>query len=228
MRLLFAMAGMTVLTVPAFSAPAAPQQRTAARDWSRSVVATPEGGHLHGNPAAATKIVEYASYTCPHCAHFAAESKAGLAPLIRSGRGNIEYRHLVRDPLDLAAVLMARCGGPRRFAALNGAIFAGQQVWMPRGAEFARTNAATLAQAQPLAQLRALAEGAGLLAIGRAQGLTDPQLARCFGDAAALDRVVAASRTMPPEVTGTPAFFVNGRYTGVHDWTRLQPLLAAR
>lgn len=222
MRTHFALAGMAVL---ALAAPAPAQQN---RDWSRTVAATPEGGHLLGNPAAATKIVEYASYTCPHCAHFAAEAKAPLAPRLRSGTTSIEYRHLIRDPLDLAAVIVARCGGPRRFAALNDAIFAGQATWMPRGAEFARTNAATLAKARPSEQLRAFAEGAGLLAIGRAQGLTDPQLSACFADKAAVDRVVAAARTVPPEVTGTPSFFVNGRYSGVHDWTGLQPLLAAR
>ena len=130
--------------------------------------------------------------------------------------------------LDLAAVIVARCGGPRRFAKLNEAIFAGQATWLPRGAEFARTNRETLAKAEPPAQLRGLAEASGLLAIGRAQGLTDAALGRCFADRAAIDRVVASTRAVPSEVTGTPAFFVNGRYTGAHDWTRLQPLLAAR
>lgn len=219
MRSSFTLAGMALLTAVA---PLEAQQR----DWSRTVAPTPGGGHLVGNPAAATKIVEYASYTCPHCAHFAAESKSGLDPLLRSGRANIEYRHLIRDPLDLAAVIVARCGGPQRFAALNDAVFAGQQTWLPRGAEFARTNRETLAKAEPGAQLRGLAEGAGLLAIGRAQGLTDVQLQRCFADKAALGRLLA--NKTPPEVTGTPAFFVNGRYTGAHDWTRLQPLLSSR
>ena len=227
-----ALALLAVLTVvPAAAAPpqAAPSPAPrGARDWSASVAATPQGGFLIGNPAAATKLVEYASYTCPHCAHFAAESKAGLAPLVRGGRASVEYRHLIRDPLDLAAVVVARCGGPRRFAKLNEAIFAGQNVWLQRGAEFARVNRATLAAAEPGAQLRGLAEGSGLLAIGRAQGLTDVALQKCLADKAALDRLLAQARDVPSEVTGTPAFFVNGRHTGVHDWARLQPLLAQR
>lgn len=221
MRLPIALAGMAVL---ALSAPAPAQ----GRDRSAQVAPTPGGGHLFGDPAARTRIVEWASYTCPHCARFAAESKAPLAPLLRSGAANFEYRHLIRDPLDLAAVIVARCGGPRRFARLNAAIYAGQDVWLKRGAEFARTNAATLAQAEPGAQLRGLAEGAGLLAIGRANGLTDVALMRCFADRAAIDGLVAQSRSAPPEVTGTPSFFVDGRYTGVHDWQRLQPLLVAK
>lgn len=225
------LAGMALLTSSAVlsqsSSPAGASDRVR-RDWSATVAATPQGGFLFGDPAAATKVLEYASYTCPHCAHFAAESKPALAALIRSGRANLEYRPLVRDPLDLAAVVVARCGGPRRFRAVSDAIYAGQETWLPRGAEFVQTNRATLAAAVPGAQLRGIAEGSGLLAVGRAQGLTDVALQRCFADKAALDRLLAFGRTVPAEVTGTPAFFVNGRYTGVHDWARLQPLLAAR
>lgn len=231
----FRLAGMALVTLAAIPAAAAPQTgrtpgsgRQQQRDWSRTVAATPGGGHLVGDPAARTRIVEYASYTCPHCAQFAAEAKPALVPLLRSGSASIEYRHLIRDPLDLAAVVVARCGGPRRFAAINDAIFAGQRTWLGRGADFARTNAATLGEAQPLAQLRALADGAGLSAIGRAQGLTDPELARCFADRAGLDRIVAASRERPAEVTGTPSFFVNGRHTGAHDWSGLKPFLNPR
>lgn len=227
MRILLASLGMALLTLAPVPSGATPQARAAqGRDWAQSVVATEGGGFLRGNPAARTKVVEYASYTCPHCAHFAAESKAGLDGLIRSGSTSIEYRHLIRDPLDLAAVIVARCGGPRRFAALNAAIFGAQATWLPRGAEFAQTNRETLAAAEPGAQLRGLAEGAGLLAIGRARGLTDAELGRCFADKAALDRLLASTRDVPPEVTGTPSFLINGRYADVHDWTRLQPLLA--
>lgn len=231
MRFLSALAAVALLT--AASAPTAPPQperaaRTVARDWSASVAVTPEGGYLLGNPAAATRIVEYGSYTCPHCALFAAEAKAGLDQALRSGRASIEYRAVIRDPIDLAAVLTVRCGGPRRFAKLHDAVFAGQGTWLGRGAEFAQTNRATLAAAEPGAQLRGLAEGAGLLAIGRAHGVTDVALGRCFADKAGIDRAVASAGAVPPEVTGTPSFFVNGRFSGAHDWAGLQPLLAAR
>lgn len=222
MRTPFALAGMALLT--AVAAPADAQRR----DWSASVAPTPQGGHLLGNPAAATRIVEYASYTCPHCAHFAAQAKAELAPLVRSGRTSVEYRHLIRDPIDLAATVVARCGGPRRFAALNDAIFAAQDVWLPRAAEFVRVNRATLAAVGPGAQLRGIAEGAGLNAIGRANGLTDVALGRCFADRAALDRITALNKSVPAEVTGTPSFYVNGKLAGAHDWAGLRPLVAAR
>jgi hypothetical protein len=53
-----------------------------------------------GNPQA-RRLVEYMSYTCPHCAHFEAESALALrnGP-IASGKGSFEVRHLLRDPID--------------------------------------------------------------------------------------------------------------------------------
>lgn len=219
----FLLAAMLLIAPAAGSA-----QRAGPRDWSAQAVATPTGYYVLGNPAARVKLVEYASYTCSHCADFSVSAKPILSQRIRAGTTSFELRHLIRDAFDLAAVTVARCGGPTRFARISDAIFAGQSVWLPRGSAFARTNAETLRQSAPLVQLRALADGAGLSAIGRAQGLTDADLARCFADSAAIDRVVQAGRDLPPEVKGTPAFFVNGRFAAVGTWAALQPLLAAR
>jgi hypothetical protein len=49
---------------------------------------------LLGNPRnAPVKLVEYISYTCPHCAHFEAESDAQLRiGFIATGKGSIEVR----------------------------------------------------------------------------------------------------------------------------------------
>ena len=100
------------------AAPAAPaaNARPAARDWSHTVVATAEGGFRMGNPAAKVKLVEYGSLTCGHCANFA---RAGVASLVgtyvRSGKVSYEYRNFILNGLDVAASLVARCGGASRF-----------------------------------------------------------------------------------------------------------------
>ena len=39
-------------------------------NWQLTFSLSAKGGHIVGNPAAANKIVEYASYTCGHCAEF--------------------------------------------------------------------------------------------------------------------------------------------------------------
>ena len=102
----FGLAGLVLFTaVAACSAPAKPS-------WLLSFTVSENGSHIIGNPAAPTKIVEYMSYTCGHCADF--ENKD--APLLKSqyvatGKASFEIRNLVLNPVDLTAAMLARCGG---------------------------------------------------------------------------------------------------------------------
>jgi len=208
-------------------APAAPQPAPQpARDWRTSVTPDAAGAWTIGNPAARVKLTEWGSYTCPHCAHFAAESEAVLeARMIRSGQLAFTVRHLIRDPLDLAAVAVARCGGPRGFLRRHHAIFAAQPAWLDKGAAYLQANGDALAKLPRPAAFRRIADGSGLSAIGQASGLSAPQLAACFA-APALDAATGLGDA-PAEVQGTPSFFLNGRFVTGADWAALQPQLAA-
>lgn len=215
MRLIYAFAALVALTA------AAP-----VRDWSRTAVRTPTGAHLIGNPAARVKVIEYSSFTCPHCGHFAVQSEPVLKKqMIARGSTSLEVRNLVRDRLDLAAAVIARCGGAPRYARLSQAIFAAQDQWLARGGDFEQANQARIALYPMLAQLRAYADGTGLTTIGLANGLTPAAINACFADQAAVDALVTASSKIPAEVTGTPTFYINGRVTPAHDWATLEPLL---
>ena len=44
------------------------------RNWPTVVAETADGAHRIGNPAAKVKLVEYVSYSCPHCAEFTREA----------------------------------------------------------------------------------------------------------------------------------------------------------
>lgn len=195
-------------------------------DWSATVTARADGAYVIGNPTARVKLVEWASYTCSHCAHFAEQSRAGLeGGLIRSGSTSLEVRHLIRDTLDFAAVAVARCGGPRGFPKRHHAIFTAQDRWTQQGATFLQANGAQLDQiARPVA-FRRIADGAGLTAIGRANGLTAAQIDACFAPAA-LERISKLGDP-PAGVTSTPSFYVNGQLVSGVDWAGLQPRLRA-
>ena len=84
-------------------------------DWTRTVRPTPEGGRLVGNPAAPVKLVEFAAYTCPHCAHFSGEASATLSQAIRSGKLAVELRPIVFDQIGLAATMYAQDNNDRYF-----------------------------------------------------------------------------------------------------------------
>ena len=84
-------------------------------DWSSIVSKTAEGGFIMGNPNAKVKLVEFGSLTCPHCAEF--EEKGGNALIenyVKKGLVSWEFRNFVRDPVDMTATLLARCGGESR------------------------------------------------------------------------------------------------------------------
>ncbi len=207
----------------AASAPAQP-----ARDWRATVVKAPSGAYLIGNPAARVKLVEYLSYTCPHCAHFVAESKAPLHDdLVRKGAVRVEFRHAIRDPLDLTAALLARCTGPRGFSGATEAIFAAQADWYQQGAAWWQANGAGL-QAQPeLKRLRALATGSGLAQLMQRRGMTPAAINACFANPADLNKLTAMTKTAWTVIKGTPSFTVNGKAGGGSEWGSLEPELRA-
>ena len=212
----FLLALLALLTVSATRAP----------DWTRTVTVTPAGAYVMGNPKARVRLVEYASYTCPHCAHFSAESAVPLRAMIRSGSTSWELRHLVRDRLDLAAAILARCAGARGFFGATEAIYTNQEQWLTRGMQYEQSNAGQLGLYGQADQLRAFADGAGLTALVRARGLTSGAASACFADDAAIARITAMTAAMPDSVTGTPTFFINGRQVpNAADWSHLQPAL---
>lgn len=212
-----AAAGLAALAIAA-AAPAV--------DWAKKVTETPAGAFVLGNPAAKTRLVEYVSYTCPHCAHFTNEASGPLrARYVATGGTAVEVRHAVRDPMDMAATLLARCTGPAHFFAAHDKLFATQEQWFEKGAQYWQANTAALQAATPQNRLKMIAKGAGLPAI---VGLSEAQANACLSNPAAEKPVLAmtdeawSKRSIP----GTPYFLVNG--AGIADtttWAALEPHL---
>ncbi|WP_375381696.1 DsbA family protein [uncultured Sphingomonas sp.] len=198
------------------------------RDWSQVAGRTATGAVLVGNPAARVKLVEYVSYTCPHCAAFTAASHATLqAQWVRSGSTSVEVRPVANQPLDLSASLLARCVGPR-YPAFADALFAQQLQWFERGADWQEANGARINLYPVMARLRALADGSGLSEIARtAGGLTPAAIDRCFANQADLEAVIATSLKASNEIQGTPSFILDGKSVGSATWASLEPQLRA-
>lgn len=217
MRIVFALAALLGLSSLALAAPT---------EWLGTVTARPDGAYVVGNPAARVKLVEWASYTCPHCREFAEQSRPTLeGRMIRSGQVSLEVRHYIFNAPDFAAVAVARCGGPSGFMRRHHAIFAAQEKWSQAAAAFMQANAAILQSPQRHVAFRRIADASGLSAIGRASGLTPTQLTACFTPAA-LQRVGTLGDP-PAEVASTPSFYVNGRLVTRADWAALEPQLRA-
>src|SRR3546814_5533810 len=110
-RYLLAAVLLPLSSIPLLTAAAPP----AATAWSATIGESGIGAYSVGNPQAKVKLVEYFSYTCSHCAEFAKEAGVPLkAQYIDKGSVLFEYRNLIRDPVDMTAAMLARCGGAKR------------------------------------------------------------------------------------------------------------------
>ncbi|HEX8469025.1 MAG TPA: thioredoxin domain-containing protein [Allosphingosinicella sp.] len=213
--------------VPAAAAAPAGKAAPARVDWARTVVATPEGGFRMGNPAAKVKLVEYGSLTCGHCATFA---KTGMAPLVstyvRTGKVSYEYRNFILNGLDVAATLVARCGGAGRFFQATDALYGTQDQWKDRVKNLTDAQKQALNALPENQRLGRLAELAGIPQIAARQGIAPASAKRCLADRAAFDGLGKMNEAAGKlGVEGTPTFFLNGANVGPHSWETLEPVV---
>jgi protein-disulfide isomerase len=206
------------------AAPHAPRKASKAVDWTKTVVDTPDGGFRMGNPKAKITIVEYGSLTCPHCRHFAETAmKPLLSQYVRTGKASYEYRSLVLNGIDIAATLVARCGGAAHFFPVAEELYATQTTWVSKvtGEESEKLSAMP-----PEQQMLGVAKVTGLIPIAAKHGIPAAKAEACVSDEAAAEALEqAAQAAADKDVQGTPTFFVNGKKVAAGDWATLEPFL---
>jgi len=146
-----------------------------------------------GNPNAKVTVVEYASASCPHCAHFNNEVfPAFKAKYIDTGRVHYVFREFLTQPVEVAAAsfLVARCAGRDKYFSVLDTIFRGQaQMYQSGDIKGALLHAA---------------EGAGM---------TEAQFDACLTNEAAGDALSARVERYVKEdgIDSTPTFVINGK-----------------
>ena len=204
------------------AAPGAAQQP----DWTKRVTTTPDGGFRMGNPAAKVKLVEYASLTCPHCAHFAQTAMTPLKAKVRSGKVSYEFRNFVLNGVDVTATLLARCAGTSGFFPFAERLFSTQKQWVGKISGLSDAQRAELKGLSEGARLNRLASMGGLAQMAGQYGVTPQRAQQCLSDAAALDRLGAMyDAASKLGVQGTPTFFVNGKKVEADTWDGILPAI---
>ncbi len=212
------------------SAPVKPVPAPNGGDWSAIVSQTAAGGFVMGNPNAAVKIVEFASMTCPHCAEF---DETGLKPLIdtyvKSGRVSLELRNYVRDPYDMAATLIARCGGTASYFGLTRGLFADQKEWVGKIQAADPATMQRIGTLPPPQQLPEIAKITGLQQWAAVRGLPEAKSTTCLNNQAEIDRLVqmnSEALEVYPDFPGTPSFLLNAEpikiEAGAPVWTQVE------
>jgi protein-disulfide isomerase len=155
----------------------------------------PEGDIVLGSDKAPVTIIEYASMTCPHCAHFSETTFPELKKrYIDTGKVRFIFREFPFDKLAAGAFMLARCaakdGGSDRYMAVVETLFAKQQDWV--------------VQENPVAPLKDIAKQLGFSEQAFNACLTNQQVLNDIEDVR--DRAVDKLG-----VNSTPTFFVNGK-----------------
>ena len=176
----------------AFAAVAAPEpERTVDMATVLKPGTLPE---LSIGDAAGLPVIEYGSLTCPHCAAFSREVLPELRKdYIDTGKVRYIFREFSRNPLDVAAFVLARCvGDDKAFAAIE-LLFSEQDKW-------AFVD-------KPLEPL---------IAAMRPTGLTHDQAMACLKDQSKVDAIAAIGKRATDEIklTGTPTFVIDGKVYG--------------
>ncbi|MEL7175191.1 MAG: DsbA family protein [Pseudomonadota bacterium] len=145
-----------------------------------------------GQADAPVTVIEYASYTCPHCATFhEGPFKQLKEEYIDTGKVQFIYREVYFDRFGLWASMVARCGGESRFFGVSEMIYDQQSEW-------SRGEPAEIAD--------------NLRRIGRAAGMNDDELDACLNDGDKAQALVAWYQGNAEEhnINSTPSFVVNG------------------
>ena len=138
-------------------------------------------------------VIEYASYTCPHCASFHANVFKDLKrDYIDTGKIQFVYREVYFDRYGLWAAMVARCGGDMKYFGVQEMLYKDLPGWA--GSDDPNVVVANLKK------------------IGRTAGMDDAQLDACMQDGAMAQAMVDRFESSMKEhdVQGTPTLIVNG------------------
>ncbi|RLK00524.1 DsbA family protein [Ruegeria conchae] len=149
---------------------------------------------VQGAEDAPVEIIEYASYTCPHCANFHQGAYKQLKKdFIDTGKVKFTYREVYFDRYGLWASMVARCASPEKFFGITDLLYEGQSEWTRAGGP-----------TEIVEELRK---------IGRLAGIDNDQLEACLQDGTRAQTLVAwyQENAERDGIQATPSFIVNGK-----------------
>ena len=146
-----------------------------------------------GDKDAPVTVIEYASYTCPHCKTFHENVFKDLkANYIDTGKVRFIYREAYFDRYALWAGMVARCGGEMKYFGISDMMFKEQSEW---------------AKGDTPGEV-----AENLRKIGRRAGLSNDQVDACLNDEDKAKAMIAVYQENFERdgITGTPSFMIDG------------------
>ena len=153
-------------------------------------------------------IIEYASFTCGHCANFHAENWPKLkAEYVDTGKVKFIQRDVYFDQPGLWAGVLARCGGEEKFYAVSDMLFDEQKEWLAGGT------------GEEIA--------ANLRKIGLKAGMTEDQMTACWEDTAKAEQLIATfqKNATADGIEATPTFIIGGEKVSNQPWDDMKQVI---
>ena len=199
--------GMTPISLSAQA-----QESTNSATASVSSVASKVPDMILGKDDAPVTVMEYASFTCPHCANFHATVWDKFKTnYIDTGKVKFIYREVYFDKFGLWAAMVARCGGPAKYFGISDILYNSQKDWLASNDEKGISDA--------------------LRKIGLTAGMTEDQVKACLNDNDQAKAMVTAYQTNATndKVEGTPTFLINGEsHSGEMSYEEFAALVDAK
>lgn len=163
-----------------------------------------------GSEDAPVTLMEYASFTCPHCATFHNNVLGKIkAEYVDTGKVKFVYRDVYFDRPGLWAAMMARCE-PTKFFGIADMLYAEQKSWIGGG------NLSEIDQ--------------NLRRIGLVAGIGKEELDACMADAENAQALYTwfQQNMETDDVSSTPTLFVDGKKYSNMSYTDLKAILDER
>ena len=194
----------TALALAFAAVPAAMAQDGAATDQPAETL--PD--IVMGAEDAPVTFIEYASFTCGHCANFHNDVFPELkSEYVDTGKIRFIQRDVYFDQVGLWAGILARCGGDDKYYAVSHMLFDEQDKWLGGGSgdEIA----------------------SNLRRIGLKAGMTEDQMTACWDDADKVQQLVATFQQIASAdgIEATPTFVIDGEKVPNQSWDRLQAII---
>lgn len=162
-----------------------------------------------GDPNAPIEVIEYASFTCPHCARFHSDVWPELkANFIDTGKVRFIFRPVYFDGPGLWADMLARCTGDNdKFFGIAGILFERQAEWSRAGSQAGVAD--------------------GIVSVGRQAGLDEATVLACLQDNDNAQVLVNAFKenVSRDKIEGTPSFIIDGVLTDNMSYASFAQLL---
>ncbi|WP_167730539.1 DsbA family protein [Terasakiella sp. SH-1] len=162
-----------------------------------------------GDPNAPVTLIEYASYTCSHCADF----HKNVLPQIKkdyveTGKVKVIFRDFPFERVGATAALLSRCVDEKRYVGFNDLLMKQQEQWA--------------GSKNPIGSLFTLAKLAGM---------SQEKIDSCLANEKLLDKIIMIRKEAMDThgFNSTPSFLINGeKVVGGGEYSRFKDIIEGK